>query len=148
MNEKLSSLFDNELETHEIDELLIKSNKQKKSNNWSYYQLIRDVIQKNHLGSNNLTKNIMDAIEKEPTQLGGFGRPENNSLENKSSYWPIAASFAALFVVGLTALNLTEFKSVDSVVLVEADIPTELINDHHASASSNVNLFIQASYRK
>ena len=148
MNEKLSSLFDNELESHEIDELLIQSNKQKKSNNWSYYQLIRDVIQKNHLGSNNLTKNIMDAIEKEPTQLGGFSRPKDNSLESKSNYWPIAASFAALFVVGLTALNLTEFKSVDSVVLVEADIPTDLINDHHASASSNVNLFIQASYRK
>ena len=148
MNEKLSSLFDNELESHEIDELLIQSNKQKKSNNWSYYQLIRDVIQKNHLGSNNLTKSIMDAIEKEPTQLGGFSSPKDNSLESKSNYWPIAASFAALFVVGLTALNLTEFKSVDSVVLVEADIPTELINDHHASASSNVNLFIQASYRK
>jgi hypothetical protein len=148
MNEKLSSLFDNELESHKIDELLIQSNKQKKSNNWSYYQLIRDVIQKNHLGSNNLTKNIMDAIEKEPTQLGGFSRPKDNSLESKSNYWPIAASFAALFVIGLTALNLTEFKSVDSVVLVEADIPTDLINDHHASASSNVNLFIQASYRK
>ena len=148
MNEKLSSLFDNELESHKIDELLIQSNKQKKSNNWSYYQLIRDVVQKNHLGSNNLTKNIMDAIEKEPTQLGGFSRPKDNSLESKSNYWPIAASFAALFVIGLTALNLTEFKSVDSVVLVEADIPTDLINDHHASASSNVNLFIQASYRK
>jgi negative regulator of sigma E activity len=148
MNENLSSLFDNELENHEIDELLIQLSKQKKSNNWSYYQLIRDVIQKNHLGSNNLTKNIMHAIEKEPTQLVGFTRPKDNSLESKSNYWPIAASFAALFVVGLTALNLTEFKSVDSVVLVEADIPTELINDHHASASSNVNLFIQASYRK
>jgi len=151
MNEKLSSLFDNELESHEIDELLIQSNKQKKSNNWSYYQLIRDVIQKNHLGSNNLTKNIMDAIEKEPTQLGGFDIPTDNSSESKSNYWPIAASFAALFVIGLTALNVTEFKSldsVDSVVLVEADIPTDLINDHYASASSNVNFFIQASYRK
>jgi len=148
MNEKLSSLFDNELESHEIDELLIQSNKQKKSNNWSYYQLIRDVIQKNHLGSNNLTKNIMDAIEKEPTQLGGFVIPKNNSSESKSNYWPIAASFAALFVIGLTALNVTEFKSVDSVILVEADIPTDLINDHYASASSNVNFFIQASYRK
>ena len=148
MNEKFSSLFDNELESHEIDELLIQSNKQKKKNNWFYYQLIRDVVQKNNLGSDNLTKKIMDAIEKEPTQLGGFSRPENNSLENKSSYWPIAASFAALFVIGLTALNLTEFKSVDSVTLVEADIPTDLIHDHYVSASSNVNFFIQASYRK
>jgi len=148
MNEKLSSLFDNELESHEIDELLIKSNKQKKSNNWSYYQLIRDVIQKNHLGSNNLTKNIMDAIEKEPIQLGRFARSTDNSSESKSNYWPIAASFAALFVIGLTALNLTEFKSVDSIILVEADIPTDLINDHYASASSNVNFFIQASYSK
>ena len=148
MNEKLSSMFDNELEGHEIDELLIQSNKQKKNNNWAYYQLIRDVIKKNHLGSNDSTKNIMDAIEKEPTQLGGFVRSTDKSSESKSNYWPIAASFAALFVIGLTALNLTEFKSVDSVILVEADIPTDLINDHYASASSNVNFFIQASYRK
>ena len=148
MNEKLSSLFDNELESHEIDELLIQSNKQKKKNNWFYYQLIRDVVQKNHLGSDNLTKNIIEAIEKEPTQLGGFGRHKDNSMENKSNYWPIAASFAALFVIGLTALNLNEFKIVDSVVLVEADIPTDIINDHYASASSNVNFFIQASYNK
>ena len=148
MNEKLSSLFDNELESHEIDELLMQSNKQKKNNNWSYYQLIRDVIQKNHLGSKDLTKNIIDAIEKEPTQLGGFARNQDVPLENKSNYWPIAASFAALFVIGLTSLNLTEFKSGDSVTLVEADIPIDLINDHYASASSNVSLFIQASYRK
>jgi len=148
MNEKLSSLFDNELESHEIDELLKQSNKQKKKNHWSYYQLIRDVIQKNHFGSDNLTKNIIAAIEKEPTQLGGFGRHKDNSIENKSNYWPIAASFAALFVIGLTALNLNEFKIVDSVVLVEADIPTDLINDHYASASSNVNFFIQASHNR
>ena len=148
MNEKLSSLFDNELESHEIDELLIQSNKQKKSNNWSYYQLIRDVIQKNHLGSDDLTKNIMDAIEKEPTQLGGFDIPTDNSSESKSKYWPIAASFAALFVIGLTALNLDEYKAIDSVILVESDIPTDLINDHFANASSNVNFFIQTSYNK
>ena len=148
MNEKLSSLFDNELENHEIDELLIQSNKQKKKNHWSYYQLIRDVLQKNHLGSDSLTKNIIAAIEKEPTQLGGFGRYENRPIENKSNYWPIASSFAALFVIGLTALNLDEFKAVDSVILVEADIPVDLINDHYASASSNVNFFIQASHSK
>ena len=148
MNEKLSSLFDNELESHEIDELLIQSSKQKKKNHWTYYQLIRDVIQNNHLGSDNLTKNIIDAIEKEPTQLGGFGRHKNNSIENKLNYWAIAASFAALFVIGLTALNLSEFRSVDSTILVESDIPTDLINDHYASASSNVNFFIQASHNR
>ena len=148
MNEKLSSLFDNELESHEIDEVLIQSNKQKKKNHWSYYQLIRDVVQKNHLGSDDLTKNIIEAIEKEPTQLGGFGRHEDNNIESKSNYWPIAASFAAFFVIGLTALNLDKFKAIDSIILVEADIPKDLINDHYASASSNVNFFIQASYSK
>ena len=148
MNEKLSSLFDNELESHEIDDLLIRSSKQKKKNHWTYYQLIRDVIQNNHLGSDDLTKNIIDAIEKEPTQLGGFGRYENTTVENKSNYWPIAASFAALFVIGLTALNLSDFRPIDSSVLAEADIPTDLINDHYSSASSNVNFFIQATYNK
>ena len=148
MNEKLSSLFDNELESHEIDDLLIRSSKQKKKNHWTYYQLIRDVIQNNHLGSDGLTKNIIDAIEKEPTQLGGFGRHENTTVENKSKHWPIVASFAALFVIGLTALNLGDFRPIDSSVLAEADIPTDLINDHYSSASSNVNFFIQATYNK
>ena len=55
MNEKLSSLFDNELESHEIDEFLIKSNKQKKKNHWSYYCGTRN-FQNNHLGSDKFNK--------------------------------------------------------------------------------------------
>jgi negative regulator of sigma E activity len=148
MNEKLSSLFDNELSGNEIDRLLDQSSKQKKNTHWTHYQLIRDVIQNNHLGSHNLTKNIIDAIEKEPTQLGGFGNHKNEPTVIKLQHWPIAASFAALFVVGLTALNLDEFKATDSAVLAESDIPVDLINDHYANASTNANLFIQASYRK
>jgi hypothetical protein len=148
MNEKLSSLFDNELDINEIDKILIQTSKQKKINHWSYYQLIRDVIQNNHIGSGNATKNIIDAIDKEPTQLGGFGVHQNKSEDSKLNYWPIAASFAALFVVGLTALNISEFSATDSVILVESDIPKDLINDHYASASSNVNFFIQASHNK
>ena len=148
MNEKLSSLFDNELSDNEIDKLLDQTSKHKKNNNWEYYQVIRDVFQNNHLGSHNLTKNIIDAIEKEPTQLGGFANHKNEPVESKLNYLPIAASFAALFVIGLTALNIDEFKAVDSLVLVEADIPKDLINDHYANASSNVNFFIQASYDK
>jgi hypothetical protein len=148
MNEKLSSLFDNELDINEIDKILIQTSKQKKINHWSYYQLIRDVIQNNHIGSGNVTKNIIDAIDKEPTQLGGFGVHQNKSEDSKLNYWPIAASFAALFVVGLTALNISEFSATDSVILVESDIPKDLINDHYASASSNVNFFIQASHNK
>jgi len=148
MNEKISSLFDNELNSSEIDKLLEQTNKQKKNNHWARYQLIRDVIQNNHNGSNNLTKKIIDAIEKEPTQLGGFVKRNDETRESKMNYWPIAASFAALFVIGLTALNFNEYKAVDSVILVESDIPTDLINDHFANASSNANFFIQTSYYK
>ena len=148
MNEKLSSFFDNELDSTEIDKLLNQISKQKKNSHWAHYQLIRDVIQNNHLGSHKLTKNIIDAIEKEPTQLGGFGKHNDEPRVTKTHYWPIAASFAALFVIGLTALNLNEYKAVDSVILVESDIPTDLINDHFANASSNVNFFIQTSYNK
>jgi len=147
MNEKLSSLFDNELENHEIDEILNQTTKKNKNTHWSYYQLIRDVLQNNHSGSDNLTSNIIEAIEKEPTQIGGFIK-KDNVIKRKPYYLPIAASFAALFVIGLTAINFTEYKSVDTTILVEADVPTELINDHYASASSNVNFFIQASHNK
>ena len=146
MNEKLSSLFDNELENDEIDEILIQTSKKNRKNHWVYYQLIRDVLQNNHIGSEKLTNNIISAIDKEPTQLGGFGRHKDSARVRKLNYWPIAASFAAFFVIGLTALNLSEFKSVDSTVLAEVDIPTDLINDHYASTSSNGNFFIQTSH--
>tara|TARA_B110000238_G_C16085144_1_gene421259 strand:+ start:254 stop:700 length:447 start_codon:yes stop_codon:yes gene_type:complete len=148
MNEKLSSLFDNELNNNEIDKLLEQTSKHKENNHWAQYQLIRDVIQNNHLGSNKLTKKIIDAIEKEPTQLGGFGKHNDEPRDSKRHYLPIAASFAALFVIGLTAINFDGYKAVDSVILVESDVPKELIHDHFANASTNVNFFIQTSYNK
>ena len=148
MNDKLSSLFDNELENYEVDETLIHASKKNKKNHWTYYQLIRDVMQKNYYGSDNLTKKIISAIEKEPTQLGGFSSQREITKDKKLSYWPIAASFAALFVVGITALNFSEFKTPETAILAESDVPSDLINDHYASASSNVNFFIQTTYNK
>ena len=42
----------------EIDEILIQTSKKDRKNHWAYYQLIRDVIQNNHIGSEKLTNNI------------------------------------------------------------------------------------------
>ena len=64
MNEKLSSLFDNELNNNEIDKLLEQTSKHKENNHWAQYQLIRDVIQNNHLGSNKLTKKLLTLLRK------------------------------------------------------------------------------------
>ena len=80
--------------------------------------------------------------------MGGFASQREITNDKKLSYWPIAASFAALFVVGITALNLSEFKTAETAILAESDVPSDLINDHYASASSNVNFFIQTTYNK
>ena len=72
MNEKISSLFDSEINNTEVDTLLSKKNKMAGvRSSMSDYQIISDVMKKNTvLPKNNLTDKIMSAIDKEPTQMG------------------------------------------------------------------------------
>ena len=79
MNEKTSSLFDNELEISEIDSLLSKKNRGADIRAaMQYYQTISESIQGKPLSRSNLTDKIVAAIDKEPTQLGGFLDAKNN----------------------------------------------------------------------
>ena len=74
MNEKISSLFDSEINNKEVDTLLSKKSKMAGvRSSMSDYQLISDVLKKKTiLPKNNLTDKIMSAIDKEPTQMGGL----------------------------------------------------------------------------
>ena len=68
MSEKISSLFDNEVEQESLDkEVSALSAKSAVQRNWKYYQVVRDVLQNNYSSSPDLSARIMEAIDKEPT---------------------------------------------------------------------------------
>ena len=146
MNEKTSSLFDNEIQSNELDSLLSKKERGADIREAiQHYQTISDVIQGKQLSRNNLSNKIMAAIDKEPTQLGGFlaAKKSLSQQSSPSEYWPMAASFAALFVIGLTVFNGDSIKAGNNPILAKGDIPEDIIIAHHSSTSTNMNYFIQ-----
>lgn len=146
MNEKISSLFDSEINNKEVDTLLSKKNKMAGvRSSMSEYQMISDVLKKNTvLPKNNLTDKIMSAIDEEPTQMGGFIKANSSNTAVVSfEIWPVLASLAVLVVIASTAFNIEVNSGSTSQFLAKEDIPKEIINAHHAATANNMNYFIQ-----
>ena len=146
MNEKISSLFDSEINNKEVDTLLAKKNKMAGvRSSMAEYQMISDVLKKNTvLPKNNLTDKIMSAIDEEPTQMGGFIKANSSNTAVVSfEIWPVLGSLAVLVVIASTAFNIEVNSVSTSQFLAKEDIPKEIINAHHAATANNMNYFIQ-----
>ena len=146
MNEKISSLFDSEINDKEVDTLLSKKNKMLGvRSSMSDYQIISDVMKKNTvLPKNNLTDKIMSAIDKEPTQMGGLTKVNSSNTATISfDMWPVLASLAVLVVIASTAFNIEVNNTSQSQLLAKEDIPQEIISAHHAATANNMNHFVQ-----
>ena len=146
MNEKISSLFDSEINNTEVDTLLSKKNKMAGvRSSMSDYQIISDVMKKNTvLPKNNLTDKIMSAIDKEPTQMGGLTKVNSSNTATISfDMWPVLASLAVLVVIVSTAFNIEVNSTSQSQLLAKEDIPQEIISAHHAATANNMNHFVQ-----
>ncbi len=146
MNEKISSLFDSEINNTEVDTLLSKKNKMAGvRSSMSDYQIISDVMKKNTvLPKNNLTDKIMSAIDKEPTQMGGLIKVNSSNTATISfDMWPVLASLAVLVVIASTAFNIEVNSTSQSQLLAKEDIPQEIISAHHAATANNMNHFVQ-----
>ena len=148
MSEKISSLFDNEIEQESLDkEVSALSAKSAVQRNWKYYQVVRDVLQNNYTSSPDLSARIMDAIDKEPTQISGF--PQNSSTASAIASplmpWKIwAYGCAFLAVAGILMINVPKVSYDEPVQLVQEDIPVEFMEKHYATTALNANYFIKA----
>jgi len=148
MSEKISSLFDNEVEQKNLDkEISALSAKSGVERHWKYYQVVRDVLQNNYTSSPDLSARIMDAIDKEPTQISGF--PKNSSTASAIASplmpWKILAyGCAVLAVAGILMINVPKVSYDEPVQLVQEDIPVEFMEKHYATTALNANYFIKA----
>lgn len=184
MNEKVSALADGEIEGQEAtNELALMLSDKAAMQAWRDYQRIGDAMR----GSANLndafTARLMLAIEQEPTVLAPNAMPrtlhstsaketavEKNHTVQKiqdrlPAVWSIAASCAAVLMVGWVLLNqqLQDFSSGQSVQVAaravqQADptklvtspaeapaVPLEYLAAHHVSAPSVGSYYIQAA---
>lgn len=160
MNEQISALIDDEIAIEDAAHLitLLQSSK-KAAEAWSQYHLIGDSMRRDNTLSPNFKQNLMQKIDLEPTvlapnaTLGVSG--EVFKLHHKvPAPWSIAASVAAVMIVGWMALHQTAEVATDLVAdaqgeAVTSAIPAEYLLAHQTSAPSGSAYYIQpVSYSK
>jgi sigma-E factor negative regulatory protein RseA len=157
MNEQISALIDNEIDAADAAHLIaaIQSSSTSAAA-WSQYHLIGDAMRGADALSADFKYHLMQRIELEPTvlaprpQLDGSAESLTRSRRLPAA-WSIAASFAAVMVVGWIALQqqthtdtLLTTTAVAQSNAVEATIPAEYLTAHHATAPSGSAYYIQS----
>ena len=167
MSEQISALLDDEID-HETTQSIIAAiaTNQQAAQAWSQYHLIGDAMRGNAILSREFKQNLMDKLDKEPTVLAPNTALVNQvaAIKLKSkvpAVWSIAASFAAVMVVGWMVLSQQTQSGNDLAPLevalaviskapaIDQGIPEEYLNAHQASAPSASSYYIQnASYKE
>lgn len=171
MSEQISALIDGEVDdaqlTKRIEDVLSNKNAVNVSRD---YQMIGDAMRGELASSDQLTQSIMEKIEQEPTVLSPNAITQlptqtdtSNSVVTKKPIpriWSVAASVAAVMVVGLFAINqevaqpeasfiaaaqTAPAKPVNTPTISRASIPTQYLEAHRASAPSVGSHYIQAA---
>ncbi len=161
MNEQISALLDDEIALEDAAHLISVVLKNKEAAQaWSQYHLIGDAMRGNAVLSQQFKQNLMQKIEMEPTVLSPNAALASEISKVKHANrlpasWAIAASFAAVMVVGFMLLNQqthsgNEFVArevaqadVSKDVAADEGIPAEYLNAHQASAPSASAYYIQ-----
>lgn len=156
MNEQISALMDDEVAIEDAVHLIsaLQSNRQN-AEAWSQYHLIGDAMRGHVEFGTNFKQNLMQRIELEPTVLAPNATQINSrkmtDFKDKLPVkWSIAASFAAVTVVGWMAMHQVQPGNEQSAIeLAKADaaeqaIPSEYLMAHRASAPSTSSYYIQS----
>ncbi|MDI1308330.1 MAG: sigma-E factor negative regulatory protein [Methylotenera sp.] len=180
MTEQISALLDDEFALEDAEHLMAGMQTNGYSSEvWSQYHLIGDVMRGANALSPNFKQNLMALIDLEPTVLSPNAawandpklfdeKDESNDVAVKKQatnfprIWSVAASCAAVMVVGWMVLqnqvgnqatpNMVAHAAIpqETVLLPvtnEQDVPVEYLMAHQASAPSASSYYIQsASY--
>lgn len=166
MTEQLSALVDNEIELADAEHLLTSMQANSPAAEaWSRFHLIGDVMRGTPTLSADFKANLMAKIDMEPTVLAPNAAwlksaPKGNDNASKSGgqqiAWSMAASFAAILVVGFMVLQAqvadpslnTSLAAAETAIPSNAEaIPAEYLTAHQSSAPSSTSYYIQpASY--
>jgi sigma-E factor negative regulatory protein RseA len=157
MSEQISALMDDEIAVEDASRLIavLQSSKQA-TEAWGEYHLIGDIMRGEALFNKDFKQNLMQMIELEPTVLAPQAAQYNSQkfaeLKDKLPVkWSIAASFAAVMVVGWMALQQqvqpetgAPMMEMAELEVVEQSIPNEYLTAHQASAPSTSSYYIQS----
>lgn len=162
MSEQISALMDDEIAHEDAARLIasLHSNKQA-AEAWSDYHLIGDAMRGNAMFSKNFKQSLMQKIEIEPTVLAPKAAQQNHQKladlkEKLPVRWSMAASFAAVMVVGWMALQQQTERLSPAIEVAQADaqlatqvemsdqaIPEEYLYAHQVTAPSTSSYYIQ-----
>ncbi len=156
MSEQISALMDEEIAVDDAAHLISSMQSSKQSADaWSQYNLIGDVMRGNQLLSNDFKQNLMFKLDQEPTVLApksAQSNPEKVAVfkDKLPARWSIAASVAAVMVVGWMAMHQVQSgNEVPAIEMAQADvveqaIPNEYMAAHQSSAPSATSYYIQS----
>jgi sigma-E factor negative regulatory protein RseA len=156
MSEQISALMDEEIAVDDAAHLIssMQSSKQA-AEAWSQYNLIGDVMRGNQLLSKDFKQNLMLKLDQEPTILA----PKSAQVkayqlaaakDRIPAKWSIAASVAAVMVVGWMAMQQVQTgNEVPAIEMAQAEvveqtIPDEYMAAHQSSAPSATSYYIQS----
>jgi len=130
IDEHISAFMDGELHETEHSAIIEQISRDDESlNRWQRYHLISDTL-KNNLPpaiDNQFAQSVMNALEKEPTVFAPAALKHKSTVKQKIAGAAIAASVAAVAVIGVQTLNqpkdtapsLAEMPSTDQYVRME-----------------------------
>jgi sigma-E factor negative regulatory protein RseA len=156
MSEQISALMDDEIAVEDANRLIGSLHSSKQATEaWGEYHLIGDAMRGNAMLSKDFKQNLMQKLDMEPTVLAPKAAQYNSQkladLKDKLPVkWSIAASFAAVMVVGWMALQqqvqpesgAPAMEMAQTEVMDQA-IPNEYLSAHQASAPSTSSYYIQ-----
>lgn len=155
MNEQISALIDDEIAVDDAGHLIaaVQSNRQA-AEAWGQYHLIGDAMRGAAVFTPDFKQNLMQKIDSEATVLSpnaAFGNRSKELIQQIgvkgkiSAGWSIAASFAAVMVVGWMVMHQqTQSGNELAPVEVAQSIPAEYLTAHQASAPSASSYYIQS----
>jgi sigma-E factor negative regulatory protein RseA len=107
MNENISRLMDGEVDAQEFDRICGEMKAPAAMETWVCYHVIGDQLRGAHGVSTGFSTRFCAALAAEPTVLAP-GVPRARSTQVATAAWAVAATLAAVTVVGWTAFSMVD----------------------------------------